>query len=98
MHISIFTKYIAKSLLTFFIGVLGILTFVIFMNHFIRVLDMAMTYGTSFAWIVSSLLNIMPDVFCLSAPMAFQIAILLTLTNMSRRQRQMCIRDSLRPF
>ena len=92
MHISIFTKYIAKSLLTFFIGVLGILTFVIFMNHFIRVLDMAMTYGTSFAWIVSSLLNIMPDVFCLSAPMAFQIAILLTLTNMSEQGELIALR------
>ena len=32
MRIGIFTRYIAKSLLTFFVGVLGILTFVIFMN------------------------------------------------------------------
>ena len=83
MRIGIFTRYIAKSLLTFFLGVLGVLTFVIFMNQFIRILDMAMTYGTSFGWIVSSLLNVLPNVFCLSAPMAFQIAILLTLTNMS---------------
>lgn len=92
MRIGIFTKYIAKSLLTFFVGVLGILTFVIFMNHFIRVLDMAMTYGTSFGWIVSSLLNILPDVFCLSAPMAFQIAILLTLTNMSEHGELIALR------
>lgn len=92
MHIGIFTKYIAKSLLAFFVGVLGILTFVIFMNHFIRVLDMAMTYGTSFGWIVSSLLNILPDVFCLSAPMAFQIAILLTLTNMSEHGELIALR------
>ncbi|MBO5010982.1 MAG: LptF/LptG family permease, partial [Elusimicrobiaceae bacterium] len=85
MHISIFTRYIAKSLITFFAGVVGILTFVIFMNYFIRVLDLAMTYGTSFGWIVSSLLHILPDIFCLSAPMSFQIAILLTLTNMSEQ-------------
>ena len=69
MRISIFTKYIAKSLLTFFVAVVGILTLVIFMNHFIRVLNMAMAYGTGFGWIVSSLLNILPDVFCLSAPL-----------------------------
>lgn len=92
MRIGIFTRYIAKSLITFFVGVLGILTFVIFMNHFIRVLDMAMTYGTSFGWIVSSLLNILPDVFCLSAPMAFQIAILLTLTNMSEHGELIALR------
>lgn len=92
MRVSIFTKYIAKSLLTFFIGVLGVLTFVIFMNQFIRILDMAMTYGTSFGWIVSSLLNVLPNVFCLSAPMAFQIAILLTLTNMSEHGELIALR------
>lgn len=88
----IFTKYIAKSLLTFFAGVVGILTFVIFMNHFIRILDMAMTYGTSWGWIISSLLNILPDVFTLAAPMAFQIAILLTLTNMSEHGELIALR------
>ena len=74
---SIFTRYIAKSLITFFCGVVGILMFVIFMNQFIRIMNMAMTYGTSWAWILSSLLNVMPDVFTMAAPMAFQIAILL---------------------
>lgn len=92
MHIRIFTRYISKSLLTFFVGIAGILTFVIFMNHFIKVMNMAMTYGTSFSWILSSLLNILPDVFCLSAPMAFQIAILLTLTNMSEQGELIALR------
>ena len=92
MRVSIFTRYIAKSLLTFFAGVVGILTFVIFMNHFIKVVGMAMEYGTGFGWIVSSLLNILPDVFCLSAPMAFQIAILLTLTNMSEQGELIALR------
>lgn len=88
----IFTKYIAKSLLTFFIGVLGILTFVIFMKQFITIMDMAMTYGTSWVWILSSLLNILPDVFSLSAPMSFQIAILLTLTSMSEQGELIALR------
>ncbi len=89
---SIFTRYIAKSLLTFFAGVVGILMFVIFMNQFIRIMDMAMTYGTSWAWIASSLLNVMPDVFTMAAPMAFQIAILLTLTNMSEHGELIALR------
>ena len=92
MHISIFTRYIAKNLLTFFVGVVGVLAFVIFMNHFIKVLDIAMAYGTGLGWIVSSLLNILPDVFCLSAPMAFQIAVLLTLTNMSEQGELIALR------
>ncbi|MBR2392548.1 MAG: LptF/LptG family permease [Elusimicrobiaceae bacterium] len=92
MNISIFSRYIAKSLLTFFAGVTGILTFVIFMMRSIKVLDIAMTYGTGIGWIVSSLLNILPDVFCLSAPMAFQIAVLLTLTNMSEHGELIALR------
>ncbi len=92
MRLGIFTKYIAKNLLTLFAGVLGILTFVIFMNHFIRVMNMAMSYGTSWSWVASSLLNLVPDVFCLSAPMAFQIAILLTLTGMSEQGELIALR------
>lgn len=92
MRLSIFTKYIAKNLLTLFAGVLGILTFVIFMNHFIRVMNMAMNYGTGWGWVASSLLNLVPDVFCLSAPMAFQIAILLTLTGMSEQGELIALR------
>ncbi len=92
MRISIFTKYIAKNLLTLFAGILGILAFVIFMNHFIRVMNMAMNYGTSWGWVASSLLNLVPDVFCLSAPMAFQIAILLTLTTMSEHGELIALR------
>ena len=89
---TIFTMYIAKSLMTFFIGVVGILTFVIFMKQFITIMNMAMTYGTSWMWIVSSLLNILPDVFTLAAPMAFQIAILLTLTTMSEQGELIALR------
>lgn len=92
MRIGIFTKYIAKSLITLFAGILGILTFVIFMNHFIRVMNMAMNFGTGWGWVFASLLNLVPDVFCLSAPMAFQIAILLTLTTMSEHGELIALR------
>ena len=92
MRVRIFTRYIAKNLLTLFAGILGILIFVIFMNHFIRVMNMAMTYGASWGWVVSSLLNLVPDVFSLSAPMAFQIAVLLTLTGMSEQGELIALR------
>ncbi len=89
---SIFTVYIAKSLLTFFAGVLGILTFVIFMKQFISIMNMALTYGTSWVWILSSLINALPNVLTLSAPMSFQIAVLLTLTNMSEQGELIALR------
>ena len=89
---AIFTLYIAKSLLTFFAGVLGVLTFIIFMKQFISIMNMAMTYGASWTWIISSLFFVLPDVFTLSAPMAFQIAVLLTLTNMSEHGELIALR------
>ncbi len=89
---AIFSRYIAKSLITFFAGVLGILTFVIFMRQFITIMDMAMTYGTSWVWIASSLLNVLPSVLTLAAPMSFQIAVLLTLTNMSEHGELIALR------
>ena len=89
---AIFTRYIAKSLITFFCGVVGILMFVIFMNQFIRIMNMAMSYGTSWGWIASSLLNVMPDVFTMAAPMAFQISVLLALTNMSEHGELIALR------
>ena len=92
MRIGIFTKYIAKTLITFFLAVVSILTLVIFMNYFIRVVNMAMAYGTGMGWVISSLANVLPTVFSLSAPMAFQIAVLLTLTNMSEHGELIALR------
>ena len=66
--------------------------FVIFMNQFIRIMNMAMSYGTSWGWIASSLLNVMPDVFTMAAPMAFQISVLLALTNMSEHGELIALR------
>lgn len=92
MRISIFSKYIAKSWFIFFSGILGILTLVIFMNHFIRIVKLAMNYGTSWGWIAMSLLYMVPDVVCLSAPMAFQISVLLTLSTMSEQGELIALR------
>lgn len=89
---AIFTVYIAKSLLMLFAGVLGILTFVIFMRQFISIMDIAMTYGASWIWIICTLLDVLPDVLTLAAPMAFQVAILLTLTSMSEQGELIALR------
>jgi len=92
MRIGIFNKYIAKSWFISFAGVLGILTLVIFMNHFFRIVKTAMAYGASWGWIALSLLYMLPDVVCLSAPMAFQISVLLTLSTMSEHGELIALR------
>ena len=92
MRIKIFDKYIAKNWAVFFAGILGILTLVLFMNNFIRVVRMAMRFGTSWGWIFTTLLNMLPNVIGLSAPMAFQISILFTLSTMSEHGELIALR------
>ena len=62
------------------------------MNNFIRVVSMAMRFGTSWGWIFMTLLNMLPDVIGLSAPMAFQISILFTLSTMSEQGELIALR------
>lgn len=85
-------RYITKNLLTFFIGVLFIFVFVVFMAQFSKIFTYAMTYGADMLWVLSTMVYMLPDILVLSVPMAFQIAILMTLTSMSQTGEIMALR------
>lgn len=51
-----------------------------------------MTYGADMLWVLSTMAYMMPDILALSVPMAFQIAILMTLTSMSQSGEIMALR------
>ncbi len=91
---SIIFKYISKTLLTFFLGAVFVLSAIFFMQHFIRVFGLAVTYGADLPWVFSMLFKLLPDVLCLTAPMGFQLAILLTLTSMGESGEIMALRAS----
>ncbi|WP_424245677.1 lipopolysaccharide export LptBFGC system permease protein LptF [Elusimicrobium posterum] len=82
----------AKTLLASFGAALFVLVFLFFMIHFIKLFNMAVFYGADMLWVFSTMGKLLPDVFSLCAPMAFQLGVLLTLATMSENGEVMALR------
>jgi len=80
------------SLLTFFAGALFVLTFIFFMMHFIQLFNLAVTHGADMGMVLGALVKLLPDIFVLCAPMAFQLGVLLSLGTMSESGEVMAMR------
>ena len=89
---SIIFRYIFKSILVFFTGVLFVLVFVVFMGQFTKIFTYAMNYGADMLWVMHTMLYLLPDILVLSIPIAVQISILMVLTNMSQQGEVMALR------
>ena len=77
-----------------FVGVLFVLVFVVFMVQFSRVFSYAMKYGANIIWVMSMIIYLLPDILVLSLPISFQIALLMTLTNLSKTGEILAMRAS----
>jgi len=77
-----------------FVGILFVLVFVIFMGQFSRIFSYAMQYGANIFWVMSMMVYLMPDILVLSLPISFQIALLMTLTNLSKTGEILALRAS----
>lgn len=89
---SIISKYISKNFLTMFVGILFVLVFVIFMVQFSRIFSYAMQYGANIFWVMGMTIYLLPDILVLSLPISFQIALLMTLTNLSKTGEILALR------
>lgn len=67
-----------------FVGILFVLVFVIFMVQFSRIFSYAMQYGANIFWVMGMTVYLLPDILVLGLPISFQIALLMTLTNLSK--------------
>jgi len=76
------------------LGVLFIFVFVVFMGQFSRVFTYAAGFGADMFWVFNTMMYMVPDILVLSIPMAFQIAVLMTLTNMSQTGEIMALRSA----
>ncbi len=92
MQIRIFPKYVAGLLLPYLALASGIFTAVLFMNNFARLLTEAVKYGAPMGWVFFSMAQLMPSMLALSLPMAFQLAVLLTLGILSERGEILALR------
>lgn len=84
---------------------LGVGTSVLLMNHFLRLLNVAVLKGISPLWIVSCFARLLPSFASLAVPMAFLVALLLVLGMLSEsgevtalRSSGFSFRDILWPF
>ncbi|MDR0291707.1 MAG: LptF/LptG family permease [Elusimicrobium sp.] len=92
MRIKILSKYMLTNLLTFFAGALFVLVFIFFMMHFIKLFNLALTHGADVGWVFLTVLKLLPDIFSLCAPMAFQLAVLMSLGAMSENGEVLAMR------
>jgi lipopolysaccharide export system permease protein len=90
----IMSKYLTRTMLPFFFGALGIFFVIIFMQQFVRFFNMALIYGINFWWIGKVVLSLVPNILSISMPLAFQIAILLSLTSLNENGEIMALRQS----
>ena len=64
------------------------------MGQITRIFTHAATYGADMLWVAATSMYLMPDILVLSIPMAFQIAIVMTLTSMSGSGEIMALRSA----
>lgn len=90
----ILSRYFLRLYLPVFALCLGIFGCVIFMNYFIRLFHIAVLKGISLWWILACFARLSPYVMSLCVPMAFLVALLLTLGKLSESGEVMALRAS----
>ncbi len=90
----ILSRYFLGLYLPVFALCLGIFGCVIFMNYFIRLFHVAVLKGISLVWILTCFARLSPYVMSLCVPMAFLVALLLTLGRLSENGEVMALRAS----
>ena len=101
----ILPRYLLRQLLPTFGAGLALFLGVLLMNQFLRLFAMAMLKGLPLIWIVACFARLLPSFASLAGPMAFLVAAMLTLGQLSDSGETMALRSSgfsfyeiLRPF
>ncbi len=89
LHRYLFRLYLP----TFFLG-LAVCIAVLLMNHFLRLFNLAVLKGISPAWIGLCFIRLLPSFLSLAVPMAFLVALLLVLGQLSENGEIMALRAS----
>jgi lipopolysaccharide export system permease protein len=102
---SILFRYILRRFASTFALCLGILILILFMNKFLGLFNMAVMKGVPLTWIFSSFALLMPYFLSLTLPLAYLIAVIVTLDQFVRGDELLALRaagfsffDFLRPF
>ncbi|MBI4349202.1 MAG: LptF/LptG family permease [Elusimicrobia bacterium] len=90
----IFARYQFRLFFPLFSVCLGVGTAVLLMNHFLRLFNIAVLKGISPVWIVACFARLLPGFLSLAVPMAFLVALLLVLGQLSESGEVMALRSS----
>ncbi len=88
----ILPRYFMKMFLPVFALCLIIFSTVLLMNQFLRLFNMAVMKGISPLWIVACFARLLPFISSLAVPMAFVVALLLVLGQLSEGGEIMALR------
>ena len=91
---SLLSRYLYRTYLPVFAVCLGIFIFVLLMNYFLRLLNLALMKGISLGWIFICFSRLLPYFLSLALPMAFLVALLLTLGQLSESGEIMALRSA----
>lgn len=87
-------RYFLRIFLPVFALAACIFTGVLLMNHFIRLFNMAVMKGVPALWILNCFLRLLPSLLSLAVPMAFLVALLIALGQLSENGEILALRAS----
>lgn len=87
-------RYLLRSLIPAFVMALGVLLFILVMNQFIRLFNLAIAKGIPMIWILKSFSFLLPHFLGLALPMAFLVGLLLSLGAMTQSGEVLALRSS----
>src|SRR5688500_5133901 len=91
---SILSRYLVRSYLPVFLLCLDVFLFVLLMSYFLRLFNLAVMKGISLGWIFYCFSRLLPYFMSLALPMAFLVALLLSLGQLSESGELMALRSS----
>jgi lipopolysaccharide export system permease protein len=90
----ILPRYCLRLFAPVFLFCLSMFTGILLMNNFLRLFNMALLKGISLLWIVGCFLRLLPYFLSLALPMAFLVATMVTLGQLSEQGEVMALRAS----
>lgn len=91
---SILPRYFLRLFLPSFLLCLAVFCAVLLMSHFLKIFNMAVMKGISPLWVAECFARLLPFVMSLALPMAFLVALLLTLSGLSESGEVMALRGA----
>lgn len=91
---AILPRYFLRTFLPTFLLCLSVFAGVLLMNHFLKLFGLALAKGISPLWIASCFARLLPFVLSLAVPMAYLVALLLVLGQLSEAGEVTALRSS----